>query len=459
LGDYVLLRRLGSGGMGIVYEGEHATIGQKVAIKLLRSAHAGGELPRGLLSEARAAAAIHHPGIIRVLGFGEQPGAGEYLVMEFLEGQPLDEVLRERAPLPLAEALRLLVEVLEALSAAHAEGVIHRDLKPGNIFLVREPGGSRRVKVLDFGLAKRSEVPHGTTPQTHSQAIVGTPEYMAPEQALGEAVGPRTDLYTVGALAFEMLTGRRPFTGRAPMEVMARHLKDAPPAPSSLVTLPPELDALILQLLAKEPSRRPGSATEVAQRLEALAQRLGPAAPAPWRRGLLFAASALLVLVGGGAMLLNAGWREPAPPVAHSLPAPPATLPPSRPPEPQPQPLPTVTPIATRPAKKAARTTPRPSTPPPQPPATETPPSEAVSTGSLRLQVKGGWAEVRVDGIKFGVVPPQHQYVLSAGEHVLELLNPAFMPYHQRISIQPGATLLHTALLEPAVPTATAGPP
>ncbi|HYO58310.1 serine/threonine-protein kinase [Archangium sp.] len=273
VGEYVVHQRLGSGGMGLVYEGEHVAIGHKVAIKFIRPEHEAGGHGRGLLTEARAASAIRHRGIIDVIGFGYQPGIGEYLVMEYLQGQPLNKLIG-RGPLPPTETFGLIGEVLDALSAAHAEGVIHRDLKPSNIFVVRESNGSKYVKVLDFGLAKRSGVPHGTIAQTYSNAIVGTPDYMAPEQALGEAVGPRTDLYAVGVIAFEMLTGRLPFVGRSPMETMAHHLKEPPPVPSSLVALPPGLDELLLRLLAKNPSQRPGSAEEVARELRALAQRL-----------------------------------------------------------------------------------------------------------------------------------------------------------------------------------------
>ncbi len=270
LGEYVVRRHIGSGGMGLVYEGEHLTIGRKVAIKLIRDEHAQGPQTRGLLAEARAASAIRHHGIIDIFGFGQQPGVGQYLVMEYLEGSPLNEFLQARAPLPLHEAFALLCELLDALSAAHAMGVIHRDLKPSNIFVARQSDGSVSIKVLDFGLAKRSTTPEGTSPQTHSNVVVGTPQYMAPEQALCAEVGPQTDLYAVGVLAFELLTGQRPFTGRSPMEIVAHHLKTPPPAPSLFVELPPEVDALILRLLAKEPQQRPGSASEVALQLRAL---------------------------------------------------------------------------------------------------------------------------------------------------------------------------------------------
>jgi serine/threonine-protein kinase len=275
IGEYVVRRRIGNGGMGVVYEGEHPAIGRKVAIKILRPDASEGVRSRELLAEARAASAIRHRGIIDIFGFGTLKGVGQYLVMEYLNGRPLDEVIMDQAPMPPGEVIRILDEVLAALSAAHAEGVIHRDLKPGNIFLVRESNGSVYVKVLDFGLAKRSEAPGGNTPQTRASMIVGTPEYMAPEQACGQPVGPRTDLYAVGIIAFEMLTGRMPFQGQSAMEVAMQQVQSPPPAPSSLVPdMAPELEELILRLLAKKPAQRPASAEAVRRELKAIARRV-----------------------------------------------------------------------------------------------------------------------------------------------------------------------------------------
>ena len=283
LGEYRVRRCIGRGGMGVVYEAEQVTLGRRVALKFLREEHARSPYARDLLSEARAASTIHHRGIIDVFGFGEQPGIGQYLVMEYLEGQPLHELIAQRAPLPPAEVIQLLLEVLDALSAAHAQGVIHRDLKPSNIFVVREVDGSQYVKVLDFGLAKRINAPASLA--SHSDIIVGTPHYMAPEQALGQAVEPGTDLYAVGVIAFEMLTRRRLFPGRSNLEMVAHHLKSPPPRPSLYVVLPPGLEDLILRLLAKAPQQRPASASAAARELRALLQAgesaAKPAEPPP----------------------------------------------------------------------------------------------------------------------------------------------------------------------------------
>ncbi|MFY0577800.1 protein kinase domain-containing protein [Cystobacter fuscus] len=331
LGEYVVRKRIGSGGMGVVYEGEHAAIGRKVAIKFIREEYARDPHARDLLSEARAAGAIRHHGVIDIHGFGHQPGVGQYLVMEYLEGQPLNELIRERAPLPPSEAIALLCEVLDALSAAHAMGVIHRDLKPSNIFVVRQSNGSDYIKVLDFGLAKRATAPDGTTPQTHSNLIVGTPQYMSPEQALCEAVGPQTDLYAVGVIAFELLTGQRPFPGRSHMEVVAHHLRTPAPAPSSLVPQTPELDALVLRLLAKEPHRRPASASEVARELRALLQSpegFGVRTPRTLSRPLPVVTPAESVSPNAPTATLSPAPATPGPAAPGLAPAP--TVPPTR---------------------------------------------------------------------------------------------------------------------------------
>ncbi|MFP2934443.1 serine/threonine-protein kinase, partial [Pyxidicoccus sp. 3LG] len=289
LGEYELRSRIGVGGMGLVYEGIQPLIGKRVAVKVLRPelAHSTEQVER-LLAEARAVNAIRHRGIIDIFGFGQVPDGRQYIVMEFLEGQALDAVLTEKNRLPVQEALSLLDEVLAALAAAHGAGVVHRDLKPSNIFLVKQPDGSRYVKVLDFGLAKRGQGPTGRTAQTRTDMVVGTPEYMAPEQARGQEVGPMTDLYALGVVTFEMVTGRLPFVGSSPVDLLMKHVEARPPRPSEFVSeLPPALDAFILQMLTKDPETRPNSADALRQQLHKLRRTLrastrsNPSAPAP----------------------------------------------------------------------------------------------------------------------------------------------------------------------------------
>ncbi len=273
LGEYELRSRIGVGGMGFVYDGIQPLIGKRVAVKVLRPelAQAPEQVAR-LLAEARAVNAIRHRGIIDIFGFGQVPDGRQYIVMEFLDGQPLDGYLAEKGRLPPTEALSILDEVLAALGAAHGAGVVHRDLKPSNIFLVREPGGTRYVKLLDFGLAKQGQSgATARTAQTRTDMVVGTPEYMAPEQARGQAVGPMTDLYAMGVVTFEMVTGRLPFIGTSPVDLLMKHVDARPPRPSEFVPeLPPALDAFILQMLTKDPEARPSSADALRQQLHRL---------------------------------------------------------------------------------------------------------------------------------------------------------------------------------------------
>ncbi|NNB84874.1 serine/threonine protein kinase [Corallococcus exiguus] len=288
LGEYELRSRIGVGGMGLVYDGIQPLIGKRVAVKVLRPelAHSSEQVAR-LLAEARAVNAIRHRGIIDIFGFGQLPDGRQYIVMEYLDGQPLDAILAEKGRLPVPEALSLLDEVLAGLGAAHGAGVVHRDLKPSNIFLVRQPDGTRYVKLLDFGLAKRGEGPTVRTAQTRTDMVVGTPEYMAPEQARGQSVGPMTDLYAMGVVTFEIITGRLPFIGSSPVDLLMKHVEARPPRPSEFVPdLPPAVDAFILQMLTKDPETRPNSADALRQHLSKLrrtlrATRTNPTALAP----------------------------------------------------------------------------------------------------------------------------------------------------------------------------------
>lgn len=269
VGEYLIERRLGEGGMGVVFAGVHPVIKKPVAIKVLQWEIARDPLEvQRLLSEAQVVNAIRHRGIVDVIGFGKLPDDRPYLVMELLDGEPMDALLARLAPLDPVLAVTLLCEMLEALGAAHGVGVVHRDLKPSNVFVVRQAHGDPYVKLLDFGLAKRA--PEGTrvTPQTRASVVIGTPDYMAPEQARGRPVSPETDLYAVGCIAFEMLTGRPPFSASTIYEILAMHLTEPAPRVSSLrPDVPPELDELVDRLLRKEPDARPSSASALRQQL------------------------------------------------------------------------------------------------------------------------------------------------------------------------------------------------
>ncbi|MHB8873474.1 MAG: serine/threonine-protein kinase [Myxococcaceae bacterium] len=277
VGDYLVESLIGEGGVGLVYRATQTDIGKAVAIKVLRDevAENPDEVKR-LLAEAKAVNAIRHRGIIDVFGFGKLKNGQQYIVMEFLEGSPLDEVIDQHAPMPVPEVIAILDEVLSALGAAHKAGVVHRDLKPNNIFHATQPDGTKYVKLLDFGLAKQGSTGGGAVAQTRIHMAVGTPEYIAPEQACGLPVSPKTDLYALGVVAFEMLTGGRPFNSRNPLELLALHVEQAPPSMGSRgAELPDALEGLVQRLLAKDAAKRPESAEAVREALAGIRRDLG----------------------------------------------------------------------------------------------------------------------------------------------------------------------------------------
>lgn len=278
VGEYQILARVGEGGMGTVYSAVHPIIGKKVAIKVLaaRLAKNKNAISRFVL-EARAVNDIQHPGLVDIFSFGRLTDGRHYYVMEFLEGRNLGDVLCERISLPMAEALPIFIEVGRALVAVHAKGIIHRDLKPENILLLSEvkPGG-KRVKLVDFGLAKLVEgVPTHLSaggPRTAAGVNVGTPHYMSPEQCRGQKVDARSDLYALGVLLYETLTGRLPFDGPTPVDIWQAHAEQVPRAPIDLApsALSPSLNAIILRLLAKKAEHRIQTAADFSAALENL---------------------------------------------------------------------------------------------------------------------------------------------------------------------------------------------
>jgi len=271
LGDYLIETLIGRGGMGDVFAGVHPKIGKRVAIKVLKKELCDEFNVQRFVDEARIVNEIGHPNIIDIFAFGDMPDGRSYFVMELLVGQTLRERIAQ-GPIPAVEVCTLLKPLTRALAAAHAKGVIHRDLKPDNIFLVDIPGEPSKVKLLDFGIAKLAKSDHRVE-QTKSGVMVGTPQYIAPEQAKGRTVDYRADIYALGGIAFEMLTGRPPFIADNAMEMVAKHLMEVAAKPSSIVPgVPADLDTLVVTMLGKEPDQRPALA-EVALVIERVIER------------------------------------------------------------------------------------------------------------------------------------------------------------------------------------------
>lgn len=278
LGTYRLLRVLGRGGMGTVYEAEHVRLGRRVALKILHP-DCPLDVRRRFFTEARALGTLQHEHLVEVLDFveGEEGAdAPAYIVMERLRGEDLSARLAREGPLSPGETLRIGAELAAALGAVHAEGLVHRDLKPANIFLA-EQGSWRGVKLLDFGVAKHlgSEADPG---QTQSGLILGTPHYMAPEQARGKAVDARSDIYALGVVLYLMLCAEPPFRGDNFPDLVVQQETQRPRSPGEVrgAVLPEALTALVMRCLQADPAHRPQSMNEVRAELERVAASLLP---------------------------------------------------------------------------------------------------------------------------------------------------------------------------------------
>jgi hypothetical protein len=301
LGGYRVLRVLGSGGMGVVFLAEDPQLRRRVALKAMLPGTATPAARQRFLREARAAAAIEHDHIITVYQVGEDRGV-PFLAMQLLRGQSLDDRLRREGALPVAEALRIGREAAQGLAAAHARGLIHRDVKPANLWLEE---GSGRVKILDFGLARDTR---GESQLTQSGAIVGSPAFMSPEQASARPADARSDLFSLGVVLYRLATGELPFKGDTLVSTLMAVASENPPPPRQVnPQVPAPLSDLILELLAKDPGERPASAQKVVQALTALGRgrpaRKTASQPAPRRRtaGFLVLLVVLLVMGGGTA--------------------------------------------------------------------------------------------------------------------------------------------------------------
>ncbi len=294
MGKYKLHEIVGRGGMGVVYRGEHVYIGKEVAVKILHDGYGGREESiKRFLREARAASLINHPNIVDITDFGKSNDGTVFFVMEFLHGEPLDALMQRERRLELIRAITIVNQIAGALGAAHAKGIVHRDLKPENVMLTKREGRRELirqisdesglhtvterekafdfVKILDFGVAKVRDPNVSEARVTQQGVVFGTPEYMAPETARIGVSDPRTDIYALGVIFYEMLTGTIPFAGETAVDVMLKVVSEpvTPPrerAPGAEIT--PEAEHLIMKALAKDPLRRHQSMEELHEELQ-----------------------------------------------------------------------------------------------------------------------------------------------------------------------------------------------
>lgn len=270
LGQYMLLEKIGEGGMGVVYRAEHEMLRRPTAIKVLPPASAGEQSLKRFEREAQLTARLTSPHTVSVYDYGRTLEGAFYYVMEYLDGLDLERLVREAGPLPPGRVVYILRQVCEALAEAHGVGLVHRDIKPGNILLSEVGGLQDFAKVVDFGLVK-DLTSSGDARLTRENIVAGTPQYLAPETIRdGSSSDPRSDLYALGAVAYYLLTATPLFAGR-PMEVIQSHLNATPEPPARRLgrPLPPKLELIVLDCLEKDPSRRPESAQALADRLAA----------------------------------------------------------------------------------------------------------------------------------------------------------------------------------------------
>lgn len=484
LGRYLISSELGQGAMGVVYKAVDPLIDRTVAIKTINLDLSKDELEnfeRRFQREVQSAGRLSHPNIVTIYDMGKAEGVA-YMAMEFLEGKELREILDSGAVLPIEKIAHIGAQVAEGLAFAHEHGVVHRDIKPSNIMILR----SGMAKITDFGIAQMS-----SGSRTMAGMVLGSPKYMSPEQVVGQPVDGRSDIFSLGAVLYEMLTGRPPFNGDNISSIMYQVLNEMPPAPRMLNQgIPESIDYIVMKTLAKHPDERYQSARELARDLRKYKTWTLPAAgnetgahptlerraaprndpsdvtqilgrfsdsllesggnpeltiateiqPAPWwKTRLLFYYGLIPALVIAFALTVIFG--KPSEPPAASAPQPQVKQEKTAPAAVEnPAPL-AVTPQVETAEKTVARHEPRKKTA--TAPANKAQPAEhgTPGTGSATLSFAiSPWGEVYIDSEKQGVSPPLKELKIAPGKHAIMIVNGSFPPYSKNIELEPGAT-------------------
>jgi serine/threonine-protein kinase len=463
IGEYRIEGKIGEGGMGVVYAAIHPLIGKRAAIKVMNPALCTDPLSvERFVQEARSVNQIGHPNIVDVFSFGALGDGRSYFVMEWLAGASLADRLDDGVP--VAEAIEILDQIADALEAAHEKGVVHRDIKPDNVFLVALRGNRQTVKLLDFGIAKLADDGGTGVRKTSTGQMIGTPGYMSPEQARRKFVDHRTDIYALGCMAFELFTGQLPFDADNPMDIIMQHMSDPPPRLTTIrPDLPEVLERTVLGMLEKDPAKRPALADvraelDVARAAQPVgarpsravgsfnSSRVAPATPvpgasqvvdatpppapvsrpttlssasaemqaaiAPPRRGKLFIGLGAAVIVGGtlAVVAVSSGHKK----------------------------APTTTTIAQQPEPPPAPTppTPQPQATPPSP----APPPAAPQPGALVLTINDD-ARVEIDGAVTVEKTHGTELPLAPGDHVVVITAPRRQLFKKTITVTPGAKI------------------
>jgi len=462
IGRFEVRSEIGRGSNGVVYAAFDPVLGREVAIKAIPLAsdnQARHRAEANFLQEAKSAAGLNHPGIVTVFDAGKTESVA-YIAMERLYGNDLHDWLTLRNKLAPRAIASMMARVADAVHYAHRRGLIHRDLKPSNIFLTRDS----KPKVLDFGvaLAQYSDAPLATKRQ-----LIGTPNYMSPEQALGRPLDARSDIFSIGAILYELLTGQRAFDGRQVEETLAK-VASQQPAPIATISpdVPPELVQIVERAMAKDPAQRYQTAAEMRNDLVLIAARDESGRRATLTPGtiekdrpnlrLRYAIGAVALLAAVAVLILDRGrpapetsrppdaaqagktLEIPAPPPATIAPAPSDTRKQARLDAPATQkPV-----VAARPAAavRAARVQ-NPPRRPPQPVIVAESPAPSPPADAAVLLGITPWGEIIVDGSSHGVSPPLTQLSLAPGAHTIEIRNGSTPPFVSRVDLQPGQTL------------------